>query len=267
MDQEAEDGIREKLRRADEHLKRLADELRAFFDTEPNTYRTDADLEAGSYSVRIELKAKPPIAVSVTCGDYIHCLRSALEHLVGSEVPNPSTKTSFPLEAKKMDFFTKVMTPAWSGKANGPLTGLDPEGDLFALIQASQPYRGQHGHAHHPLWLLGDLSNADKHRAIFATAASHRQLETSSVAFGGTDIEYIGQAEFRYDKPLKDDDEVLSGRFNVTGPNPQLNVHGHFPVDVAFGKPLVTSQGLDEIRKAVWEVIGKAFVILGRPAL
>ncbi|HUA75360.1 MAG TPA: hypothetical protein VL988_11430 [Solirubrobacteraceae bacterium] len=266
MDQEAEQGIREKLSRADEHLKRLADELRAFFDTEPHTYRTDADYEAGSYSVRIEIKAKPPLAVSVTCGDFIHCLRCALEHLVGAEVPHNTRKTAFPLCKTKTEFFTDVMTPAWKS-SQGPLTGLDPEGQLFAYIQSVQPYRGQHGHTHHPLWLLGDLSNADKHRAIFATATSHRQFQEPSLAFEGTDIEYTGQAELRYDKPLKDGDEVLSGCFRVTGPNPHVHVHGHFPIEVAFGEELVTSEGLDQIRKAVWQTLGNAFAILGLPPL
>ncbi len=267
MDQEAEDGIREKLRRADEHLERLTRELGAFFDTEPLAYRTDADYKAGSYSVRIEIKAKPPIPISITCGDYIHNLRCALEHLVGSEVPKASTKTGFPLEAEKMDFFTKVMTPAWDGKANGPLTGLDPEGKLFALIQESQPYRGKHGRAHHPLWLLGDLSNSDKHRAIFARATSHERVKPGAISFDGTDIEYVGKAKLRYDKPLKDGDEVLSGGFQVTGPNPHAHVHGNFPVEVAFGEQLVPTQSLEDIRKAVREVIDKAFAILELPLL
>jgi hypothetical protein len=267
VDQEAEDGIREKLSRADEHLVRLTRELGVFLDTEPYVYRTDADYEAGSYSVRIEIKAKPPIPVSITCGDYIHDLRCALEHLVGGEVPKPSNKTSFPLEADKMDFFTKVVTPAWNGKTNGPLTGLDPEGELFALIQESQPYRGKHGRTHHPLWLLGDLSNRDKHRAILARAASHQRLEEPTIAFGGTDIKYIGKAAFRYDKPLEDGDEVLSGSFQVIGPNPHAHVHGNFPVDIAFGEQIVPTESLHVIREAVREVIDKAFVILGLPPL
>lgn len=264
MDLEAEEGIREKLLRADEHLKRLTSELGLFFQTEPHSYRTDANYEAGSYSVRIEIKAIPAVAVSVTCGDYIHCLRCALEHLVGAEVPYNSRKTAFPLCKDKMEFFTDVMTPAWKS-TQGPLTGLDPEGPLFAFIQSVQPYRGQHGHANHPLWLLGELSNADKHRAIYRTAAAHRQLDESSLSFDGTDIEYVGQAEVHYDKPLKDGDEVLAGHFRVTGPSPHVDVHGRFPVEVAFGEPLVTTEGLDQIRKAVWETIGNAFSILGLP--
>src|ERR1700689_4586856 len=209
MDQEAQDGIREKLRRADKHLERLTSELGAFFDTEPHAYRTDADYEAGSYSVRVEIKAKPPIPISITCGDYIHCLRCALEHLVGGAVPNPSLKTSFPLEAKKKHFFNKVIMPAWSGKTDGPLTGLAPEGELFALIQASQPYRGKHGSAHHPLWLLRELSNAAKTGPIFAAAGAHRKITEPSLALDGTDIKYIGNSAFRYDKPLVDGDDVL----------------------------------------------------------
>jgi hypothetical protein len=262
MDSEVLDGIREKLRRADEHFVTLDHEIGVYFDSEPHAYWTDPDYDAGRYSIRVTIKTPPPIRLGVICGDYIHCLRSVLDHLVCAHVPNITKRTAFPLYKDKAKFFSGVISPAWKG-GESPLTGLDPEGALFALIQSVQPYKGTHGYAHHPLWLLGELSNADKHRAILARAAAHRQMEAGSLRFGGTDIAYIGSAELIYDQPLVDRAEVLRGSIEVTGPNPDVKVQGHFPVEVAFGEELVVAEGLRDLRNAVREVAEKVLALSG----
>jgi hypothetical protein len=253
MDEDVLVGIREKLRRADEHLKTLDDEISVYFGDEPHAYWTDPNYNTGSYSVRVTIKTPPPIRLGVICGDYIHCLRSVLDHLVCSHVPKITRRTAFPLYSYKTDFFNKVIVPAWKGD-QGALTGIDPESALFALIHAAQPYKGQHGVAHHPLWILGELSNADKHRAILTSAASHRRMDKPALRFVGTDIQYLGQAELIYDRPLKDGDQVLRGRFKTTGPNPEVKVQGRFPVEVAFGELLVVAESLTDLRKAVREI-------------
>jgi hypothetical protein len=263
MDEEVLDGIREKLRRADEHFVTLDSETSAYFNTEPHTYWTDANYNTGRYSIRVTIERPPPIRLGVLCGDFIHCLRCVLDHLVCAHVPHVTTSTAFPLYKEGKAFFAKVITPAWKGQP-GPLTGLDPEGSIFDLIQRVQPYQGKYGYAEHPLWVLGQLSNADKHRAILARAAAHRKLEDPSLQFGGPDVEYLGKGELIYDRPLKDGDEVLRGIVRVTGPNPQIEVHGHFPVEIAFGEPLVVAESLDSLRKAVRDMAAKIAAIDGQ---
>lgn len=263
MDEDTLEGIREKLRRADEHLAALAAEIGVYFNGEAYTYWTDANYNTGSYSVRATIKTPPPVRLGVLCGDYIHCLRSVLDHLVCSHVPHVTRRTAFPVYSDKARFFSRVLSPAWKGE-DGPLTGLDPEGALFALIHAAQPYKGAHGHAAHPLWILGELSNADKHRAILTRTGSHQKMDTPELVFQGTDIEYLGKAALVYDQPLVDNAKVLSGRFRVTGPKPEVQVYGKFPVDVAFGKLLVPSESLDALRKAVREIAAKVATLDGQ---
>jgi hypothetical protein len=246
-------GIREKLWRADEHLTALNDEIGRYFESEPLIYSTDADYDAGSYSIRVAIETPPPARLGVICGDYIHCLRSVLDHLVCAHVPGITRRTAFPLYTSEARYLREVVARAGKGKA-GPLTGLDPDSALFAYIESAQPYRGPDGHKKHALWLLGELSNADKHRAILARAAAHQKMEEPSLSFTGTDIEYLGKAEVIYDKPLSNGDEVLRGRFKVTGPNPDVQVRGQFPVDVAFGEQLLLPESLETIGKAVHEV-------------
>jgi hypothetical protein len=253
MDEVVLEGIREKLRRADEHFVTLDNEVSAYFNTEPHAYPADADYNTGRYSIRVTIKTPPPVRLGVLCGDFIHCLRCVLDHLVCANVPHITRRTAFPLYNSGGAFFSKVVTPARENKP-GPLTGLDPEGAVFALVERAQPYKGAHGYAEHPLWVLGELSNADKHRAILARAATHRKLDEPTLRFAGTDIEYLGRAELIYDQPLEDGAEVLRGQFRVTGAHPQVQVHGHFPVRIAFGEMLAPIESFGLMRKAVGEV-------------
>ncbi|HEY3759172.1 MAG TPA: hypothetical protein VGL37_05385 [Solirubrobacteraceae bacterium] len=263
MDEEVLIGIREKLRRADEHLETLHDEIRSYLDSEAHTYWTDANYNAGSYSIRVAIKSPPPIRLGVICGDYIHCLRSLLDHLVCAHVNRITRRTAFPLYSDRDRFFARVLTPALKGD-DGPLTGIDPESPVFAYIQSAQPYRGQHGHTAHPLRLLGELSNADKHRAILARAASHQKMDAPSLSFTGTDIAYLGAAELVYDQPLIDGAEVLRGHFRVVGPKPQVQVNGQIPVDVAFGELLLPTESLALLKNAVHEIAANITLLDGQ---
>jgi hypothetical protein len=125
---------------------------------------------------------------------------------------------------------------------------------VFAYVEKSQPYNGPHGVEHHPLWLLAQLSNADKHRAILMRACSHTR--SPDLRAGGPGIEFLGKAEFICDQPLFDGAEILRGRFRpMPGAQPQVEVMGHLPIDLAFGEDLVPSQSLRVLRDAVAEVV------------
>jgi hypothetical protein len=185
MEEEVLQGVREKLRRAHEHTETLDREIGAYFDGEPHAYWTDADYDRGRYSVRITINTPPPVKLGVICGDVIHCLRSVLDHLVCSHVKHVTRQTAWPLYGKKRLFYERVIAPAWTNR-EGPLTGLDPEGPLFALIQEFQPYKGKYGYTEHPLWVLGQLSNAEsiaryspERQAIERLKTSHRRLPSS----------------------------------------------------------------------------------------
>jgi len=177
-------------------------------------------------------------------------------------VKKPSKRTAFPIYSQRDDFFCGVELPA-RRKQRGALTGLDADGVLFAMVEKLQPYNGPHRLRDHPLYLLGDLSNADKHRAILASAAGHQPLtEVNTPSFTGRDIEYVGKAEYIIGKPLEHGAEVVRGQFKVTGPRPQVQVTGQFPVDIGFGRFLVTIEGLKELRKVVHGTVEHGLTLL-----
>ncbi len=264
MNETTRNGIKAKLDRADQHLEALADEVRIWGEgvPPPHTYWPDVDYDTGCYGIRISIKTPPPIMLSVTCGDLVHCLRSALDHLVCGMVEKPTKRTAFPLYSDRDDFFCRVELPA-RRKERGPLTGLGTGGILFAMVEQVQPYNGPHRLRDHPLYLPADLSNTDKHRAILARAAAHKRLtEVNMPSFTGRDIEYVGKAEYIVGKPLEDGAEFIKGQFKVPGPNPQVQVAGQFPLDIGFGQFLVTIEGLQEIRKVVRGTVEQGLTLL-----
>jgi len=246
-------GINAKLDRADEHLVTLANETRAWVDSEPNRYTVEVDYEAGTYCVRVALEKEPPIKLSIVCGDFVHCLRSALDYLVCGLAEKVTRRSAFPIFHNRGDFAERVTLPAKNNRP-GPLTGLDLNGRVFAYVEHAQPYNGPHGVKHHPLWLLDELWNADKHRAILTMASSHAYGATLSVQ--GEGIEFIGQAAYFYDKPLEDSAEVIRGQFKpITEGEPKMQMQGELPLDVAFGEEGVTSESLGTLRNAANEVV------------
>lgn len=264
MDKQTEEGIRAKLDRANEHLKTLKYEIGIFLDGKPHTYWTKTDMHGGRYSVHVTIHAEPPLRLGIICGDYIQCLRSALDHLVCGAVPKITKRTAFPILNDSDDYFCGVVIPA-RRKQRGPLTGLDVESELFAMIQQVQPHEGPHGHEAHFLFVLRELSNMDKHRAILPSAAAHKAV-TEPVGMHAHDVR-IGQARYELGKPLKNGAKVAWGTFVVTGAEPQVEMDGDFPVEVAFGNPLVRLDGLEQIRDGVRDTIALAFKLLDPPAL
>ncbi|HEV7527677.1 MAG TPA: hypothetical protein VGO29_02155 [Solirubrobacteraceae bacterium] len=240
MDERAREGIIGKLDRAREHLKRLNDEVEAFVESKPHAYWAKPDFHAGRYGIYVTVNKSPSVEMSVTCGDFIHCLRSSLDQLVSSAVGRQTKWSSFPIYDDRDDFLCRVVIPA-RRKRPGQLTGLDPEGDLFTTIEALQPYNGGHGPRSHPLYNIAMLSNMDKHRAI-VTSATAQTGDTDGLPIR---VKHVrpSQAQYQTGVPLKSGAKVAWGTLTVFGAEPEMEVEGEFPFEVAFG------EGADFVQK------------------
>ena len=263
MDPDRVAGIKAKLERADEHFEALTTEVRAYFDAQPHSYPVEADFSERTYVMRVRIKA-PPARLTVICGDYIQNLRAALDYLVNALVPHSSHKTAFPIYSTARRFDRQVRVPATGGR-EGPLTGLDPQGEVFGQIESAQPYQSEESEiGTHPLQALAALSNTDKHRTILTVASAHRGDPADKIpdfSFEAIDLEFIGQAVYTYDKVLADGDEVLRGEFIVTGANPEPRITGTLSTDLAFAPDAaygdaspITTDGLATIRTAVHSI-------------
>lgn len=156
-----------KLERAKHHLETLHAEVKAFLNTNPGLIVPEFD--EGSRRITMTFVAsEPPEALGPVIGDVLFNLRSTLDHLAYQLTPkdlgiDPRT-ISFPIYDSREEFaaIRKDGEPA-------PRSGLFKIRGLPAgaqeVVERLQPYHGG-SPRDQPLWLLNELCNIDKHRAV-----------------------------------------------------------------------------------------------------
>ena len=160
-------GCWAKLRRADLHLQELNEEIGDYV-AEDHSRKVSTYDEAKQLSeLRIEV-GEPPndLLWSVILGDFLHNVRSALDHLVWQLVllagkQQPGRQHQFPIA------MTKESYERPDGLRDRCLAGVAEE--HRAIIDRVQPFRLGDDVSDHSLAHLRRLSNADKHRILPVT--------------------------------------------------------------------------------------------------
>lgn len=168
-------GVREKILRAAEHLDAFTAEVdtyaasgpysivRAFEDHIPE----QSSRPGLTWRARIDPPA-PTLRLGILAGDVVHNLRSALDHLAwavvlqnGGEPSESYPATSFPILPNPL--------PS-AGSSPKTLTFRAKSGAASAaaetILEMLQPYNSGQDLRTHPLWLLNQLWNIDKHRTL-----------------------------------------------------------------------------------------------------
>jgi hypothetical protein len=147
-----------KLDRAEQHLDQLRAEVGNFLAGEPQTTVIEFDAKSGQGRITLSVRARPPITWSVIVGEIVHDWRSALDQLATRLIRRlflrRSPRLRFPIYADPVKY-----NAAFGGKLDGLQT-------YRTILDGLQPYNRGAGYPTHPLWLLYDLSNIDKHEAI-----------------------------------------------------------------------------------------------------
>jgi hypothetical protein len=139
---------------------------------------------------RLEIPDAPLTEWGVIVGDVAHNLRSALDHLVfqlailNQEDPE-GMNTQFPIFRKEDDYLAVGNRGSRKGKLSARDSHLWGVADADkAIIDGLQPFNaGDRAHLH-PLAILNQISNRDKHRLV---TASHGAMEDRSVEAIPTD--------------------------------------------------------------------------------
>jgi hypothetical protein len=218
------DGARAKVKRAMHHVQNLKRDIEAFIDQ--NSYIARIEKDANTSTVRIIAKAsglsEPPIDFILLAGEVAHQLRSALDHAVYALCSlryrrPPKHLTQFP-----------IFETAAGYKTRGRPKIKDIPRTASAYIKSVQPYHRRTAKHQHPLWMLQDLNNTDKHRlipiAIVGAWAVHFRgttyVKTHSLLFGPIV------------HPLKDGAELFV--MPVPDPNLDLEVDPKLECTIAF---------------------------------
>ena len=160
-------GVIEKFNRSKKQFDELRAEMDEFFNQEPKPHfsRGYIDADTWEWIERFQVREEPPLRFGVMLGDCIYNLRSALDHLIcqvtmldGGTMDDCAT-TQFPIASKSEAQFEAM--------AKRQIAGLSKK--HRALVKKAQPYHTGDEAWRHPLAILGEFSNADKHRLIHST--------------------------------------------------------------------------------------------------
>ncbi len=217
--------VKLKIDRAGEYLEELHKEVEAYLDGRPYEVVREPR-EGGNPLLICKVNRLPPLRLSVLLGDFLHNLRSSLDHLAWQLVlangGTPDTGTSFPVFEKRRDF--KKFK-----KNRETTTGVVGEvaGEAADLIEGLQPYNNAAGSPReHPLWILSKLNNIDKHRQFnIAILNTSEVVQVDLLTADGTGIYMTLQFpnEVGKNKPIEDGASVGVDPFNV-GPDYQLRI-------------------------------------------
>jgi hypothetical protein len=227
-------GVDAKLRRADMHLTELGAAIDAFLSEDNYRFVGEQALDPRiGYEHRIiylQVDDFPPDeAWGPIIGDVVHNLRSALEHLAW-EVAHRESRASSPRGIEFPIFFHHPEEdPDVRRRLDSKLTHIRPE--FHAVIERAQPYQSRD--LHHPLWLLNQLWNVDKHRTLHIA----HLMFSDGPDDPGNPLGYLGWRSEAIDRGQHRIEIVRSwGTFNDRLEE-QVEANNALTRDVALGKP------------------------------
>ncbi|MDP3720331.1 MAG: hypothetical protein Q8T13_21420 [Acidobacteriota bacterium] len=168
-----------KIQRADELIRELDAHLSGVDPRTVHVVHVSRNSHNGEDSLGFRINPPPePELLQVRVGEVLYQLRSCLDHLVGAlERVNGLDRDS--------EYEFPVFWDAGKFKAGAQRKIKGVSASAAARIEGLQPYqrKGFHSYRNHPLWILHDLGNTDKHRVLISITNS---MQVNSVAVGVT---------------------------------------------------------------------------------
>lgn len=255
------EGVRAKLDRGDKHLKALDRSIARLMESSKRPrlrLRTEVHLKPGRPELicLIDYVSPLPLRFGAIAGDAIHNYRSALDQLIFELAFIDSggveqLKTAFPASDTHTNFNSSYVQSTL-------LSGLTKR--HRAMVKRYQPCRGWDGYGPHPIRLLDDLSNDDKHRLIQPSLVTPQSLEVNFPdGVVGRDCHFPEHGNFVFHqligRPLEADTEVFRTPLVVTGPNPHMNVECRADVFVGLRNGVELDGGLRRISRLAHTIV------------
>lgn len=249
-------GCVAKIERGKEHLEALQSEIGSFLEGKPYSIVSDFKSQPGYCVFRARVNATHPIRWSMLIGDFVHNIRSALDHLVWAlALSNRNGDESAILRPKGVGF--PISTDAGDFDRRGRPMIADLSSGHAAAIERLQPYHADDAERH-ALAVLNDLWNTDKHRTIhlvnMVIGDQHRSPSVSEVFF--ENARPIGPIELSlFDGPLVDGAQLGRVPFVTPGPKAKVGMEGKFSFDVAFENGLSVQDTLELLGRGARDII------------
>jgi hypothetical protein len=247
----------EKLNRATKHIEELEDVCALFVGSNPYEITSTDNPDTGERSYHLIGFRDFPDDIPLICGDALHNLRSALDHLAWRLVKKaggtPTKNTCFPIAESAQKYQTTEMKRRVEGMSQ----------EAMNVIDGFKPYKG----GNDPLWRLHRLHARDKHSLLITVGTAHLARSMTPTEREKIARIYTGSHP---NEPLPDLSRLLKpaepvrilkvGDVIHTVPKSEVEDNMQFQVDVAFnepgiieGEPVVAA--LHEMKKAVTAIV------------
>lgn len=252
-------GVEAKLRRADEHAEAFTGAIAAFTHLHAHGISLEPNHDLSQYIIRVHFGTEPDFARwGVLLGDYVHCLRAALDHLIYAVAVAESESDPPPGETKLM--MPVKSTPQGFGRAAHRIASLSRM--VRTRIESLQPYGDRP--QNQLLGILEQLDIRDKHRILSVVLIQpvNASFRISGHPPGSTLLEVSV-------KPLEDGAPLVTMTF--ARPAPDVKVEGYPAFLVVVPDFARSSKGSYDIGNLVLllrlEVRRAIGVILGRDSV
>jgi hypothetical protein len=132
------------------------------FCVNSHTVITEDEPERDQVRYRVHFN-QPHVSIFLICGDYLQCLRTALDQAVWSLINH---RTGADSEVSEFPVFAEPLNASTTRKFSQKTAGLS--GPAIEYIKSIQPYNcpSDTSLANDPLWRIHQLNRFDKHRRI-----------------------------------------------------------------------------------------------------
>ena len=164
-----------KVKRAEKHMAEIGRAAGRYAERHP--YEIERIRQPASkhniHRVKLHITEQPNSMIAVMLGDFVHNLRSALDHAIVASVP-ARRRNSASFQVLLEDVWAKdgrkykVRDPKQRKAFRTATRGLSPE--AMAVVKRAQPYNGAEP-SHHVFAIISRLENADKHRKLIVVGA------------------------------------------------------------------------------------------------
>lgn len=142
-----------KIERADHHIHQLADQIRAFSQSDFYTIGAERNPDSGVYELKLRITNTFSTASALIIGDAVHNLSSSLDYIATAVVGSADNRISFPMDEDRRGLERSKSFQAISRTRSDVAS---------AILDRIQPYKT----GNYLIWALRKLDNVDKHKLL-----------------------------------------------------------------------------------------------------
>ena len=171
---------------------RLKTLVREFEASQPAVIRSTFKPRRPGYDLTFHVDQQPPDEFALLAGDVVGGLRDSLDHLVFELTEHhapgflPPTQPGWPVCTRRSQWaVTSAKGRVNKGSGEWKVAGLPRQAQR--QVRRYQPFHRKHGdgpHIRHPLWILDELRNIDRHRRLGVVLVSGSGYRSTLTALG-----------------------------------------------------------------------------------